>query len=344
MASSDDLLPLSQRAQVRRFLRALGMLLGLTAIGTVGFAWIEGWSPGKALFLTLMTITSVGYGDLRLSEAGMRFGAFLLVVGLGVFSYAFAMVLQTVVESQFAWRRRMEKRIRSLEGHTIVCGYGRMGRILCRELAARGVAVGVIDQDEARVREAIAADYLAIQGSACENEALVRAGIESAAHVVVAVSREFEAIVIAMSARELRSDVRILARAATEEGARKLRVAGADRVVLPYQSGARELFEAVADTGRGAFAAGANLRGAHVVLGDLVVSEGSVLEGKSLEAYGRREGQHIAFVALERRGSKPIVPPGGSTRLQAGDHLIVAGDPEEIARLRVRARERRAAA
>jgi voltage-gated potassium channel len=343
MPSSDAPLPLSQRAQLRRFLRALMMLVALATIGTVGFAGIEGWSLGKAFFLTLMTITSVGYGDLGLSEPGMRFGAFLLVVGIGVFSYAFAMVLQTVVESQFAWRRRMEKRIRSLEGHTIVCGFGRMGKILCHELVSRGVQVAVIDADEARVREACTEDLLALEGSGCENETLLRAGIENASHVVVAVSREFEAIVIAMSARELRSDVRILARAETEEGARKLRVAGADRVVLPYQSGARELYEAVADTGRGAFAGKANLRGAHVVLGDLVVSEGSVLEGKTLEAYGRREGQHIAFVALERRGSKPLVPPGGSTRLQAGDHLIVAGDPEEIAHLRVRARERRAA-
>ncbi len=341
--SAEEPLPLSDRARLRRFVRAVALLACVASAGTLGFAWIEHWDFGKAFFLTLMTITAVGYGDLGLSDDGMKFGVVLLVVGLAVFSYAFATVIQTAVESPFTWRKRMQKRIDSLSEHTIVCGFGRMSRCLCRELVSRGAAFAVVDRDEDAVREACGMDYLAVQGSACENESLLRAGIERAAYVVAAVSNESDAIVIAMSARELRSDVKILARAETEEGARKLRVAGADRVVLPYQSGGFELFQAISKPGLGEFTAGAKLRGAQVALADLVVLEGSLLEGKTLEAYGRREGKHLAFVALERRGEKPLIPPGGRVRLQAGDHLIVAGDPEEIARMRERARERRAA-
>ncbi len=336
--------PLSHREHHRELTRALALLAAVLLFGTLGFAWVEGWDLWQSFFLTLITITTVGYGDMGLSEDGRKFAALLLVGGISVASYSFAMVVQTAVASQLAWRKRMLKRIESLSEHTIVCGFGRMGKILCQELASRAVPFAVIDPEESAVREACGLDYLAVQGSACVNETLIKAGIERASNVVAAVSSESDAIVIAMSARELCSDVRILARAETEEGARKIKVAGADRVVLPYQSGGFELSQAIVDTGLGGFTAGASLRGAKIALADLVVSEGSVLEGKSLEAYGRREGKHIAFVALERRGSKPLLPPGGATRLQAGDHLIVAGDPEEIARMRARARERRRAA
>lgn len=327
----------SEAQQARQLLRAL-LLLGLmVAGGTLGFMSIEGWTTFRAFYFTLITITTVGYGDLGLSEAGRKFAAVLLIGGVGAASYSFAMVLQTSITRQLAWKKRMQKRIVRLSNHVIVCGYGRMGRSVCERLRRRGLATVVIERDPQTFLQAVEAGHESLEGSATEDDVLRAAGIERASHLVAAMASTPENIVACMGAKELHPEITVVARAESRRDAQKLERAGADRVVSPFQSGGDETVRFIAHPEVADFLANATLGDGDVSFASILVVEGSPLVGTSLAHYGRTAGTHISFVALQRPDASTKVPPGGNETLQAGDTLIVAGDPAEIEAMRRRA-------
>lgn len=227
--------------------RAVTFLALVVVVGTFGFTALEGWDPWHALYFTLITITTVGYGDEGISEAGRRFALLLLVGGIGIASYSFAAVVQHVVSRPHSWGRRMQARIDRLKGHTIVCGFGRMGRTVCERLAAAGNDLIVVDRESAAAREASGRGYLVVEGAAVEDEILQRAGIARARHLVSAVDSEAENIVISLTARELSPELVVIARAERDDEVRKLRRAGATHIVSPFQSGGREVAQTILD-------------------------------------------------------------------------------------------------
>ena len=327
----------------RQLAYALILLSCVILGGTIGFVLIEGWDFWRALFFTLITITTVGYGDEGISDDGKKFATLLLVGGIGIASYTFALIVQTAVTHQFAWRKRMQKRINRLSGHTILCGFGRMGRIVAKHLSTAGTPFVIVERDPESYQLACEMGYMSVHGSAGDDETLIRAGIEWASHVISVVSSEAESVVITLSARELRDDVTIVTRAEREEGVRKLYLAGANRIVSPYQSGGADIANQVTAPGVADFLTRTSRAGSDVALADVQIDDGSILVGKTLASYGRREGTKISFVSLEREGCQSLFPPSGNERLAAGDHLIVAGDPDQIARMRERACPRQAA-
>lgn len=326
-----------------RLKRALLALAFVTAGGTAGFVHIEGWSLWDSFYFTLITITTVGYGDGGLSEAGRKFASLLLIGGVATASYAFAVIIQESVARQLAWRKRMQKRIDSLEGHTLVCGFGRMGRSICERLTDLGVTPVVMDLNTESFTEAVSLGYLAIEGSSTEDDTLQRAGIERCSHLVAAVDSIGDNIVITMSARELRPDLTIIARAERNEDVRKLKRAGADRVICPFKSGGGEVANLITQPGVAEFLDRAQVAGGNVALGELTVGNESHLIGRSLGEYGKNEGTRISFVALERTGQEVCIPPRGAEEILAGDHLIVAGDPTQIAEMKRQAHANAAA-
>ncbi len=331
--SRTDMRPQAGSIEQRKLWQAFLLVLVVTVSGTIGFSEIEGWDLWKAFYFTLTTITTVGYGDEGLSDPGKQFATFLLIGGVTSASYALAILIQYSVASQFAWRKNMNKRIRQLKNHTIICGFGRLGSSVAEKLAATNSPFVVVEQDEERFMRALDLGYLAMQGQATEDQALLQAGLERASHVVAAVPGFAENIVITMDARELNPNVILIARAERDEDVRRLERAGAQRVLCPYKSGGRETFEFITRPGVADFLAEARMGGGGVALAQIRVQSGAQLEGIRLGEYGREKGDRLSFVAFERTGEEVKIPPGGTTELSAGDTLIVAGDPDQIAKM-----------
>jgi voltage-gated potassium channel len=333
---STDLIAPGQAGEgnARANLRTALVLLALvTLLGTLGFVEIEGWEPWRAFYFTIVTITTVGYGDEGLSDAGKRFAVVVLLGGVTSASYTFATIVQTSIATQFAWRKRMNKDIDGLSGHTIVCGYGRLGRSICDRLEPRGVTFVVIERDRRNYEEAVRRGYLAIEGVASDEEVLLRAGLARAGHVVAAVDSFADNLVIALEAREANPEAVIIARAERDADRRKLERAGVHRVLCPFRAGGSEVVDTITRPKVADFLARATVGHDGIVLADLRIGQGSRLAGRVLADIGRSEGNRISFVALERADGEVILPPRGDHRLEVGDHLIVAGDDGQIAAL-----------
>lgn len=328
----------------QKLVRALVLVAIVTLGGTMGFVEIEGWTLWKAFYFTMVTITTVGYGDEGLSEAGQKFATLLLIGGVASASYTFAMIIQTSVASQFAWQKRMNKAISKLKDHTIVCGFGRLGESICEKLEQRGSPFVIIERDSERFSHALDKGYLAIEDVASENGSLLSAGLNYASHVVAAVDSYAENVVISMEARELRPDVIVIARAEREENVRKLERAGANRVLCPFQSGGRETADFITQPRVANFLAQTSMGDGGIVLADIRVEVGSKLVDVKLADYGSGEGDKISFVALECESGAVCIPPRGDTLLKPGDHVIVAGDAEQIAGMTELSRGRASAA
>ena len=317
--------------------RALLALVALIGLSTAAFIAIEGWSVAESLYFTILTITTVGYGDPGLSTSGRWVAQILMVAGIGLCTYTLALVVHATAVTEIARRKHMLKRIEELSGHTIVCGFGRMAAPLCADLREAGVAFAVVEQDEQAFLRAREAGFLAIHGLASEDDVLAAAGIAVAAHLVAAVDEGSENIVITLSARALNPDVCIIARAERDEETRKLVRAGATHVVRPYASGGREISNRILRPRL------AELLGAFVdvdlglTFGEVCVVEGSALAGVELGSYGRDAGSKLSFVALKREGKELLLQPRGATELEPGDVLVVAGDPGQLAAMRAQA-------
>ncbi len=316
----------------RRLLHALAALAGVVIVGTVGFRIIEGWDLWRSFFFTLITITTVGYGDEGISEPGRMFTTVLLVGDIGIASYTFTLVVQSAVVAELTWRPRMKKRIDALREHTIVCGFGRVGRTVCEKLKHSGIPFVVVEQTPQGFRSACEMGYLAIEGAATEDEPLLCAGIQRAKHVVAGVDSQAANIVITLTARELNPDVIIVARAEQPSHLGKLRRAGATRVVAPFQSGGVEIANAILDPNACAPLASAGSQSG-VALAEILVEEGSSLVGRGLDHYGP-ESARVALVGLLRPGKTLRIPARSNEPVRAKDIIVVAGIPDEIEKLR----------
>ena len=186
----------------RRLRRAILALSVVLTGGTLGFMIIEPtWGLWRSLYFTLITVTTVGYSDEGLSAQGRGFTTILLVAGIATASYAFSQIVQAAVSYQFAWRRRMQKDIDRLRDHYVVCGMGRVGRAVCKQLTENSTPFVVIEQDIDRFQQAPSYGFLAILGTATEDAVLLQAGIKRARGIVCAFDSDSENIVITLSAR-----------------------------------------------------------------------------------------------------------------------------------------------
>ena len=333
-----------ERQQRRHLWRSVLGLLSVVVTGVLGFRLIEGWSLGRSLYFTLITITTVGYGDEGISNEGRVFAMLLLVSGIGLASYTLALIVQSAVADPWTSRKKMQRKIDKLNGHVVLAGHGRMGHAIAEELARVRQPFVVLEHRQEAFERAAAAGHLVIQGDAGCDESLKSAGVDRARHLVAATDSEAVNILIVLSARALAPQLHIVARAEDDQEIRKLRLAGADEVVTPHRSGGHEVADRIARPGIAKFLARTHAGGSDVALSDLVVEAGAELDGHELGAYGREEGSGLSFVALER-GDEPLrIPPRGSERLRAGDRLILAGDPVQVDRMCKRASTRRRAA
>lgn len=222
----------------QRLYACLSLLFLLLTIGSMGFRLIEGWTWFDAFYMTLTTMTTIGYGEIHpLSHAGRVFNSFLIVLAVFSVGFTIATFSQALLQFEFGkafGRKRMERELAKLTGHYIICGAGRVGRTVARELCARGQGIVFIEKNPDRADWAAKQSIPAIVGSASSEETLKRAHIESAKGLVAAVGTDAENLYIVLTARGFRSDLKIIARASEEEAISKLLRAGASQVLSPY--------------------------------------------------------------------------------------------------------------
>lgn len=306
------------------------LILGVTVLGTAGYVVIEGWGVWDAFYMTIITITTVGYSEVHpLSRLGQAFTVVIILTGVGTFFYAFTVFLTQLSEGQWTERRnrrRLKRMLDELTDHFILCGYGRMGEIIAREFSRHHVPFVIIERNEDRMHLAMEQGYVAVEADASNEEVLRRVRIDRARGLVAAVSTDAENVYAVLSARLLKPDLFIVGRAETEDARTKLKRAGADRVISPYHLGGVQLAQtalrpAVVDFVQLATSSDnmdLNLEQVHI-------AEGSSLAGCSLLDAGVRQRFGVVVVGIRRVNGQMDFNPEPETAMRAGDDLVVLG-------------------
>jgi voltage-gated potassium channel len=306
------------------------LITAVTVLGTVGYTVVEGWSLWDSFYMTVITITTVGYGEVHpLSQAGRAFTVLILLSGVGSFFYAFTLFMALLAEGDLVDRlehRRRTRMLDDLKDHFVLCGFGRMGEIIAREFSRQRVAFVVIEREADRMQAAMDQGFLAVEADASSEDVLRRVHIERARGFVAAVSTDAENVYAVLSARLLRPDLFIIGRAETDDARTKLLRAGADRVISPYHIGGLQLAQtalrpAVVDFVQLATSS-ENL---DLNLEQVRISAGSSLDGRSLVEAGVRQRFGVVVVGIRRTDGRMDFNPAPETAMHAGDDLVVLG-------------------
>jgi voltage-gated potassium channel len=317
---------------------ALAALLALMVLGTVGYMVLEHLTATDALYLTTVTISTVGYGDVvPVTAGGKLFTVFLIMTGVGTALYLLSQLAELVIEGQLRelfGRNVMEREIARLENHVIVCGFGRFGRAVVEELQRGRSPLVIIDSDADKNDELASLGVPYLIGSALSDEALDHAGVDRARAIVVATPSDSDNVFITLSARERNPRIRIHSRAESEAGARRLRLAGATQVISAYQSGGARIaasilrpavvdFLEISTLGRGA---------EDVALEEIRVAAACAMIGRTIGAL-EQQSPRLRIVALKRDGEPTRITPDGSTPVNEGDYLVVIGERSSLEQL-----------
>jgi voltage-gated potassium channel len=321
-------------SNVRRIRLALGLVLAVIMAGSIGYV-VLGFGVLDAVYQTVTTISTVGFREIHpLDEAGKIFTIVLILAGTGTALYAFTIVLETLVEGHLRRhfeRRRMERNIARMTGHTIVCGWGRVGRAVGSYLAGQGADVVVVDLDAARVAET---PFPALIGDVTDDDVLRTAGVMRARALVTAINTDAENVYVTLSARALRPDLVIVARARTEDSESKLLRAGATRVVNPQRIGGQRIAAAALQPHVVEFLdVVMHDGGLEFRLEEVSIRPGSRLAGRTPHDAEVGESTGALVLALRDEDGQFVANPPAQTPLGAGHVLIAIGTERQLSAL-----------
>jgi voltage-gated potassium channel len=326
----------------------LAALLCVAIAGTAGFHYIEHWSWFDGFYMVLTTLTTIGYQEVHpLSQAGRYFNVGLILTGVGLVFLILGALGQALLEFEFNnvfGRRRMEREIGRLQGHYIICGAGRVGRAVARQLETKPAPFIILESNEdkaARIREET--KWLVVHGDATLEAQLMAARIDQAAGLVAATTTDATNTYVVLTARSLNPTLKIIARA-SEEGAEKhMRTAGADQVISPYGFAGFRIAQAFLRPHVINFLEVALLRSDELglELEELTIDPSSVYVGQGLRSSGIRHDLGITVLAIKREGEEMKYSPAPDALLCAGDHLIVMGEPSRLRELEILARAKK---
>ena len=313
----------------KRLIFALIFITCVVIAGSAGYMLIEGWSCLDSLYMTVITIASVGYKEIHdLSPNGRIFTIILIISGVGSVTYALTTIAKIVVEGEIQeifGRKRLEKKIKELKNHYIVCGYGRMGRIICRELKEKDIKFVVIEKEPDTFESG--EETLVLKGDATKDENLKEAGIEKAKGLISVLPTDAENLFVVLSARELNPKLFIVARAGEEGSEQKLLRAGADRVVSPYHIGGLRIAHTVLKPAVVDFIEFATKSGnIDLQMEEITVQNNSKLAGLTLDECGIGRDLGIIVVAIKKASGDMKFNPTFRTAIKAGDTLIALGE------------------
>lgn len=317
-----------------RSLVKAGVLVGaVIALGTLGYVRVEGWSWFDAFYMTVTTITTVGGGQPGpLDTAGKWLTVMVVVVGFAALTYTVLRLMAYMVEGRLetlVGERRLRNRIAKMQGHYILCGYGRVGAEIAHAFTEECRPFLLIDINQESLERAARQGYSIVQGDAAEAETLRAAGVDRAAGLVAAVDSDEKNVYVTLSARVLNPNLFIVARANREHAEEKLRLAGANRIISPYTIGGRRMASlAMRPTAVEFVDTVLSASNGEVLLEDFSITAGSQSVGKCLADILPHEST-IIVLALKRE-ARMTFRPSAQTRLQLGDEVVVAGPPADM--------------
>ncbi len=328
------------RAQGPAF--AVALLVLVMAGGTVGYMLTDGRGAWDAFYMTVLALTTVD-SPSNLSRLGQVFTVLLLLGGVGAALYTFTLLATVVVEGGLPkrlHRRRQQRMLESLSDHFIVCGYGRIGSIVAQQFRRQHVPYVVVERDPERVQAAIGDGVLGVEADASREEVLKRVGIDRARGLIAAVGTDAENVYAVLSARLMRPDLFIVGRAETEDATEKLKRAGANRVISPYQIGAVQIAQtalrpAVVDFVELATSSD-NLE---LAMEEITITPQSRFANRSILDASLRQQYGVIVVGIQREDRRMAFNPEPDTPIRPGDKLVVLGRPESLRRLETDAAE-----
>jgi len=299
---------------------------------------IEGWDGLEALYMTVITLTTVGFQEVHpLSRGGRIFTMLLIVSGVGFMFYFLGSVARMMLEGtikDILGRRKLEKQISQISGHYIICGFGRIGRTVSQLLREKPIEVVVIEKDHGYIPLFQEKNILYVIGEATSEENLLKAGIVRAKGLVAAVSSDADNVYISLTARGLNPDLFILARAAEESSITKLTRAGADKVVSPYDIGARSMANTILrPTVIDFIELAMHNHNLDLQMEELAVGEQSEIKNLTLMESDIRKDYDLIVVAIKKRSGEMIFNPSSQAKIQVGDILVALGDRKNLTRL-----------
>jgi len=329
-----------------RNLRMVVFALGaLIVIGTLGFHFIEGWPLFDGLYMVMTTLTTVGYKEVHdLSPAGRVFNLFMIATGVCIAFLGIGFLTQALLEfelGRFVGRRRMEREIGRLSDHYIICGAGRVGRSVARELSARPTPFVIIENSAAKAERC--PDWPVLVADATHDEALRQARVEHARGLVAAATSDATNIFIVLTARSLNPKLKIIARASEEGSEKHLKTAGADSVISPYQFAGHRIAQAFMRPNVLDFLDIATGRDdkLEVEIEEVYVGAGSPLAGVTIGDSKIHQKMRVIILAIKRDGTHMRFNPAATDRIEGGDYLIAVGEAENLRQLEHAAAARR---
>ncbi len=312
-------------------------LIALVLIGIAGFHFIEGWTWFEGFYMVLTTITTIGYGELHpLSHVGRFFNTFIIIAGVGLLLLLTGGAAQALLEFELQTvfgRRRMERDISRLSGHYIICGAGRVGRSVARELARKPEPFVMIDTDEAKLNRYSDEGWLFQVGDATHEQVLRQVRIEHAKGLVAATTTDAINIYVILTARGMNANLKIIARASEEDAEKHLLTAGADSVVLPYTFAGYRIAQTFMRPHVVDFFDTAMNRQRPLEIEEILVEAGAPIVGMTLEASRIRQELGVIVLAIKGESSEMTFNPPPDAMIHARDHLIAMGDLHGLQRL-----------
>jgi voltage-gated potassium channel len=325
---------------IRRRLRIRYALLALAIaiiLGTLGFSLMEGWSLGDSLYVTVQTVTTVGYGDLTPKTIrGRAFAVFFMLAGVGTVAYALSSTVQMVVQSELVatfGERRRSREMNKLRDHFIICGAGRVGNHVVRGIEAAGKQFVVIESDEKIAADLIERGAHVLVRDATLEETLREAGVERALGLVASLPNDADNVYVVLTARDLNRDLHIVARAVEEQAESKLLRAGANRVIAPTIIGGHRMAVALMKPHVHDFIDSITAQDLDLNMEQVQVEPASSLVGRKLRYTNLRAELDVAVIAIRRRNGEMLFNPTGDAIIESGDMLIAIGRTESLKRL-----------
>jgi voltage-gated potassium channel len=325
---------------VRHLKISICVLVLLVSFGTFGYIAIEGWDTLDALYMTVITLSTVGFREVHiLSDPGKVFTMVLIFFGVSVIGYIVGSLAQIMFEGQFhriIGRKKVEKAIDALQDHYIICGFGRIGALICKEFAGKPLPFVVVEKDTGTIdrMELDGHGYLFLRGDATADDTLLKAGIKKAKGLISVVTSDTENVYITLTARGLNPDLYILARSGEEGSEIKLKRAGANKVVSPYLIGGSRMAQAIL---RPTVVDFIEIATGHehleLQMEEILIPENSAFIDESLASSGFRKETGVIIVGIKKSCGTMGFNPESHTRIESGDTLIVLGEPAAILKL-----------